>query len=158
MGTTHLSRRGFVAFGATAAATLAEPAHATLPPGFPNAKGNCSTVPTTPTADRPDPQENWLDYSAAEVALAFRNHGMQAEFYREPLTPLGSHYLLIHFDVPQLSAEGYSVAIGGRRPQPYADLAVRVAGATRRQPDCHPGMCRHRASSDEAAGGLCPVV
>ena len=118
MGTTDLSRRGFVAFGATAAATLAQPAHATLPPGFPNAKGNCSTVPATPTANRPDPQENWLDYSAAEVALAFRNHGMQAEFYRERLTPLGSHYLLIHFDVPQLTTDGYSLAIGGRVRNP----------------------------------------
>ena len=75
-------------------------------------------MPATPTAERPDPQENWLDYSAAEVALAFRNHGMQAEFYREPLTPLGSHYLLIHFDVPQLRADGYSVAIGGRVRNP----------------------------------------
>ena len=83
MGTTHLSRRGFVAFGATAAATLAEPAHADAASWISECEGNCSTVPPTPTAERPDPQENWLDYSAAEVALAFRNHGMQAEFYRE---------------------------------------------------------------------------
>ncbi|MBM6583545.1 sulfite oxidase [Microvirga sp. BT689] len=112
-----LSRRSFVALSAMAA-TLIDQAHADVPPSFPNAQGNCSTVPATPTAERPAPQENWLDFSPAEVTLAFRNHGMQAEFLREPITPLGTHYLLIHFDVPQLSADNYSIAIGGRVRNP----------------------------------------
>lgn len=114
-----LSRRNFVALGgAVAAATLVDRARADIPPGFPNVRPNCSTVPSLPTPARPDPQEDWLDFSPAEVTLAFRNHGHQAEFLRERITPLGAHYLLIHFDVPKLRAENYSVAIGGRVENP----------------------------------------
>lgn len=43
---------------------------------------------------------------------------MQAEFLREPITPLGAHFLLIHFDVPRLDARGYSVALGGHVRNP----------------------------------------
>lgn len=113
-----LSRRKFVALGTVAAAALVDPARADIPPGFPNVRPNCSTVPLLPTPARPDPQANWLDFSPAEVTLAFRNHGMQAEFGRERITPLGAHYLLIHFDVPKLSADNYSIAIGGRVKNP----------------------------------------
>src|SRR4051794_31850719 len=37
-----------------------------------------------------------------ELGLAARNHGMPLEMLREPITPLGLHYLLIHFDIPAL--------------------------------------------------------
>jgi DMSO/TMAO reductase YedYZ molybdopterin-dependent catalytic subunit len=37
-----------------------------------------------------------------ELGLAARNHGMPLEMLREPITPLGLHYLLIHFDIPHL--------------------------------------------------------
>lgn len=71
-----------------------------------------------PTPDRPEPQANWQVFSAPEVALAFRNHGIQAELLREPITPLGAHYLLIHFDIPKLDAAGYAIDIGGRVRKP----------------------------------------
>lgn len=89
----------------------------------------CTTVPDLPTAERPEPQKNWRVFSAPETILAFRNHGMQAELLREPITPLGAHFLLIHFDIPQLSSDDYSVTIGGRVRSPavlpLAELKTR---------------------------------
>lgn len=74
--------------------------------------------PTTrrPTPDRPPPSDELATYE--EVTLAFRNHGFHLEMFREPITPLGSHYLLIHFDIPKLSADGYSITLGGRVAHP----------------------------------------
>jgi sulfane dehydrogenase subunit SoxC len=79
----------------------------------------CTTVPDTPTAERPPPQPMADVFSTPETELAFRNHGMHAEFLRRPLTPLGSHYLLVHFDIPALDAAGYGLAVGGRVRQPF---------------------------------------
>jgi hypothetical protein len=39
-----------------------------------------------------------------ELGLAARNHAMPLEALREPITPLGLHYLLIHFDIPHVDA------------------------------------------------------
>ncbi len=47
-----------------------------------------------------------------ELGLAARNHGMPLEMLREPITPLGLHYLLIHFDIP--AVDGFRLAIGDR--------------------------------------------
>ena len=41
-----------------------------------------------------------------ELGLAARNHGFPLEMLREPLTPTGLHYLLIHFDIPALDDWG----------------------------------------------------
>jgi DMSO/TMAO reductase YedYZ molybdopterin-dependent catalytic subunit len=35
-----------------------------------------------------------------ELQLAARNHGMPLEVLRWPVTPVGLHYLLIHYDIP----------------------------------------------------------
>ena len=51
-----------------------------------------------PTPDRPPPSADLVSYE--ETMLAFRNHGFHLEFLDRPITPLGSHYLLIHFDIP----------------------------------------------------------
>ena len=115
-------RRRFLAGSAAAAAAAFTTSRgsAQLTTGNPlqNAPSGCTTVPDTPTPARPPPQDASRVFSAAETTLAFRNHGMQAEFLREPLTPLGGHYLLIHFDVPALQSEGYSIAVGGRVNNP----------------------------------------
>ena len=37
-----------------------------------------------------------------ELQLAARNHGMPLEALRWPLTPVGLHYLLIHYDIPMV--------------------------------------------------------
>ena len=117
VASSTLSRRKFFAVSAVAATGLTG-LHGSLstlnPDAAELATGKCTTIPDTPTAARPDPQANWRDFSAAETTLAFRNHGMQAELLREAVTPLGAHYLLIHFDIPKLSSAEYSVAIGGR--------------------------------------------
>lgn len=43
---------------------------------------------------------------------------MPLEALRYPITPLGLHYLLIHFDIPQVGAEGYELQVGGRVRKP----------------------------------------
>jgi DMSO/TMAO reductase YedYZ molybdopterin-dependent catalytic subunit len=37
---------------------------------------------------------------------------------REPLTPVGLHYLLIHFDIPQVDAATWRLAVGGKLERP----------------------------------------
>jgi len=56
--------------------------------------------------------------SLEELQLAARNHGMPLEALRYELTPVGLHYLLIHFDIPLVDAEMYELCVGGhvRRP------------------------------------------
>jgi len=71
--------------------------------------------PPQPTPDRPPPSTLFSD---EETRLAFRNHGMHFEFLDQPITPVASHFQLIHFDVPQLSADDYSFTIGGRVANP----------------------------------------
>lgn len=124
-----LSRRSFVAMNAAAVTGVMGLHHLPAGAAQPVMGGVCTTVPDTPTPVRPEPQENWRVFSAAETTLAFRNHGMQAELLREAITPLGAHFLLIHFDVPQLEAENYSLAVGGRVRNParvtLSDLKAR---------------------------------
>lgn len=48
-----------------------------------------------------------------ELQLAARNHGMPVEALREPITPVGLHYLLIHFDIPAVDAASWRLRIGG---------------------------------------------
>lgn len=79
---------------------------------------NCTTVTLDPTAERLPPQEASGVFSGAETVLAFRNHGMHAELLNEPITPLGCHYLLVHFDIPKIDPKKYSLAIGGRVRNP----------------------------------------
>jgi DMSO/TMAO reductase YedYZ molybdopterin-dependent catalytic subunit len=66
-----------------------------------------------------------------ELQLAARNHGMPLELLREPITPAGLHYLLIHFDIPQVEAETWRLEIGGlvRHPLELSldDLRARPA-------------------------------
>jgi sulfane dehydrogenase subunit SoxC len=49
----------------------------------------------------------------AELALATRNHGMPLESMRWDLTPVGLHYLLVHYDVPLIEASAWRLDIGG---------------------------------------------
>ena len=48
-----------------------------------------------------------------ELGLAARNHGFPLEMLREPVTPTGLHYLLIHFDIPVL--DDWQLTVGDRR-------------------------------------------
>jgi hypothetical protein len=53
-------------------------------------------------------------FSREEVGLALRNPGMPLEALRRPITPIGMHYVLIHFDVPDVDAATYELAVDGR--------------------------------------------
>ncbi len=50
---------------------------------------------------RPPPSHDLV--SEEETRLSFRNHGMPLEALSYPITPLGLHFLLIHWDVLFLS-------------------------------------------------------
>src|ERR687893_1933146 len=54
------------------------------------------------------------EFSREEVGLALRNPGMPLEGLRYPITPIGMHYLLIHFDIPLIDAATYELSITGR--------------------------------------------
>jgi DMSO/TMAO reductase YedYZ molybdopterin-dependent catalytic subunit len=52
--------------------------------------------------------------SPEELQLAARNHGMPLEILREPVTPVGLHYLLIHYDIPHVDLETWRLSLDGR--------------------------------------------
>jgi DMSO/TMAO reductase YedYZ molybdopterin-dependent catalytic subunit len=51
--------------------------------------------------------------SVEELQLAARNHGMPLEVLREPITPIGLHYLLIHYDIPAVDPRGWHLTVDG---------------------------------------------
>src|SRR5207302_4617330 len=53
------------------------------------------------------------DISLDELQLAVRNHSLPLEALRYPITPIGLHYLLTHFDIPRVDATQWRLGIGG---------------------------------------------
>jgi DMSO/TMAO reductase YedYZ molybdopterin-dependent catalytic subunit len=51
--------------------------------------------------------------SLEELQLAARNHGMPLEILREPVTPVGLHYLLIHYDIPAVDPAAWRLTVDG---------------------------------------------
>ncbi len=88
--------------------------------------------------------------SLEELQLAARNHGMPLEALRYPVTPVGLHYLLTHYDVPEVNAESWSLLVRGERElslgldelqaRPRVELAVTMecAGNGRARLDPRP--------------------
>jgi sulfane dehydrogenase subunit SoxC len=76
--------------------------------------------------------------SREELQLAARNHGMPLEALRFDLTPIGLHYLLTHYDIPQVDPAVWRLELGGLverplslslddlRARPVVDLAVTM--------------------------------
>ena len=56
--------------------------------------------------------------SVEELRLAARNHGMPLEALRWALTPVGLHYLLIHYDIPLVDPATFRLAVGGAVERP----------------------------------------
>ena len=54
------------------------------------------------------------DITLDELQLAARNHGMPLEALRDAITPVGLHYLLIHFDIPEVDEQSWRLHVGGR--------------------------------------------
>ncbi len=57
-------------------------------------------------------------FTREEVVLALRNPGMPLEGLRYPITPVGMHYLLTHFDVPYVDPATYELSVGGLVREP----------------------------------------
>ena len=74
---------------------------------------------------------NSPEFTREEVGLALRNPGMPLEGLRYPITPIGMHYLLTHFDIPSLEPATYKLCIAGRVGDPLRlsldDLKARPA-------------------------------
>ena len=80
--------------------------------------------------------------SLQELQLAARNHGMPLEVLRHPITPVGLHYLLIHYDIPNVDPIEWRLHLGGnvltplqlslddlrRRPQQSETVTMECAG------------------------------
>jgi DMSO/TMAO reductase YedYZ molybdopterin-dependent catalytic subunit len=58
------------------------------------------------------------DITLQELQLAVRNHSMPLEALCHPITPIGLHYLLIHFDIPAVDPAAWALIIGGNVRHP----------------------------------------
>ena len=69
--------------------------------------------------------------SLEELQLAARNHAMPLEALKWEITPVGLHYLLIHYDIPLVDPEGWRLEIDGLVDKPLLlsldDLRSRPA-------------------------------
>jgi sulfane dehydrogenase subunit SoxC len=61
------------------------------------------------------------DITPEELQLAVRNHSMPLEGLQYDVTPVGMHYLLIHFDIPKVDATRYELTVGG-----HVDRTLRL--------------------------------
>src|SRR5262245_2993301 len=70
-------------------------------------------------------------FSQVELQLAARNHGMPLEALRYPVTPVGLHYLLSHYDIPAVDEASFELTIDGHVERPLTlsldDLRARAA-------------------------------
>jgi DMSO/TMAO reductase YedYZ molybdopterin-dependent catalytic subunit len=66
-----------------------------------------------------------------ELRLAARNHGMPLEALSYDVTPVGMHYLLIHYDVPRADSTTWRLEVDGAVERPMSlsldDLQGRAA-------------------------------
>jgi DMSO/TMAO reductase YedYZ molybdopterin-dependent catalytic subunit len=85
---------------------------------YPTANGKRFTLDVDLRADVP-PYQDWAhtdrldNFTVMEVAGKSRCHGMQLEGLTYPITPIGMHYLLIHYDIPELDEKAYRVKVDG---------------------------------------------
>ena len=59
-------------------------------------------------------------FTREELQLAFRNRGMPLEGLRYPVTPTGMHYLLTHFDIPEVDVASWRLEVGGLVTRPLS--------------------------------------
>jgi sulfane dehydrogenase subunit SoxC len=70
-----------------------------------------------------------------ELQLAARNHGMPLEALRYDITPVGLHYLLVHYDVPVVDVDAWSLTVGGAVAEP---LTLTLEDLRLRRTETHP--------------------
>ncbi|WP_415856952.1 sulfite oxidase [Sinomonas sp. G460-2] len=102
-----------------------------------------ATLPESPTTG---------PITREELHLAGRNHEAPLEALRWPITPPGMHYILTHFDVPDLDPVEWRLRIGGsvahpleltlsdllRRPRETMTVTLECAGNGRSRLDPRP--------------------
>jgi DMSO/TMAO reductase YedYZ molybdopterin-dependent catalytic subunit len=75
-----------------------------------------------------------------QLQLAARNHGMPLEALAYPITPIGLHYLLIHYDIPHVSSAAWRLAVDGEVARPLAlsldDLRARPSETVAATMEC----------------------
>ncbi len=69
------------------------------------------------------------DISLDELQLGVRNHSLPLEALQYPITPIGLHYLLIHFDIPRVDPSEWQLVLGGHVRNP---LTLTLDEITRR--------------------------
>src|ERR1044072_1685526 len=55
-----------------------------------------------------------------QLQMAARNHGMPLEALVYPITPVGLHYLLIHYDIPVVDATAWRLVVNGEVERPLS--------------------------------------
>jgi sulfane dehydrogenase subunit SoxC len=80
-------------------------------------------VPAGTVADQGITQE--------ELRLAARNHGLPLEALRHDITPPGLHYLLIHYDIPDVDPAGFRLELGGAVERPLSLSLDELRARTR---------------------------
>src|SRR3984885_15244183 len=102
--------------------TILEPAHGdtmTSEATYPTANGKRFTLDVDSAADVP-PYQDWAhtdrlaNFTVMGGAGKRRAPGMHLEGMAYPITPIGMHYLLIHYDIPQIDEKTYQVRVDGR--------------------------------------------
>jgi DMSO/TMAO reductase YedYZ molybdopterin-dependent catalytic subunit len=76
--------------------------------------------PTVTTGGATPGLDPSAEISHDELQLAARNHGMPLEALRNEVTPLGLHYLLIHYDIPAIDPATWRLEVGGEVERPLS--------------------------------------
>ena len=71
--------------------------------------------------------------SLEELQLAARNHALPLEALRWDLTPIGLHYLLTHYDIPDVDPASWRLEVGGLVERPLSLSLDDLRVATRRR-------------------------
>src|SRR5216684_8371524 len=72
------------------------------------------------------------DITPGELQLAVRNHSMPLEALRYEITPIGLHYVLIHFDIPAVDPNEWALTVGGhvRHPLQFSLEQIKARPST----------------------------
>jgi sulfane dehydrogenase subunit SoxC len=80
------------------------------------------------------------EVSLPELGLATRNHGLPLEALEHEITPMGLHYLLVHYDIPVVDPEAWRLRVEGRVGSELElsleDLRARPATAVAATMEC----------------------
>ncbi len=72
------------------------------------------------------------DVSLDELQLAARNHGLPLEALRYDVTPIGLHYLLVHYDIPLVDPTDWRLRVTGHVDRELSLDAAAIRALPRR--------------------------